>query len=446
MAWLGRRFDLLGESPGWELEFSNPMWTRRPWWFAFDDATPGEVTATVLSDLAHRLEYASGQACYPAPGWGGALAVLREGGWALGQRDGHDVLLAPDRLAALTRSLYDESAPTVLTGAADHGTWSVTFSPHAPAFLLHSAAAALLRPAVRPTDQVPAAHRERMSLEPLPPSPGPRSLVSPRYLAGPADRGPMPPRLSDLWHAAKPGQVVSPCGRARMETSPEGGLRVYANPHPLDINVAWRARFTPNTPSEITDAWLEHLTDSVAADIDLGTDFTYVQGGDMTLGEAVDPLTSAGWSAYSDATCLRLRAPGGYASASIPHGRAPHSPQTTIAEALASPLRWGASFDVTAPSGRWHAHLTSLTPPHLVRALITELADPAPLPRDAGRIPRQLLTSVRLAAASPPLSPAAAASRVRSLHTAPSPGTAPAAPRPTPQAADQSARRTAHTR
>ncbi|GLW58204.1 hypothetical protein [Kitasatospora phosalacinea] len=447
MAWLARRVDLLGDSPGWEVDFSNPTWTRDPWWFAFDDATPGEVTATVLPDLAHRPEHSPGEAFRPAPGWDGALALLREGGWALGQRDGHDVLLAPDRLAALTRSLHDEGAPTVLTGAAAHGTWKVTFSSHAPGFLLHSAAAALLRPAVRSPDQVPAAHRERMSLEPLPPSPGPRVLVSPRYLAGPGARGPQPPSPSALWHATEPGQVVSSCGRARVEASPEGGLRVYASPHPLDINSAWRARFTPNTPVEITDAWLEDfLTDSVAADLDLGTAGTFVRDADMMLGEAVEPLTSAGWSAYSDATCLRLLAPGGYASASIPHGRAPHHPSTTTAEALASPLRWGADFDVTAPTGRWHAHLTDHTPPHLVRALISELTDPAALPRDSDRIPRQLLTSVRLASIPPDLSPAAAASRVRSLHAGLPLHTDPSDPQRSPAPTDLSAGRAVRTR
>ncbi|MFD0561840.1 DUF317 domain-containing protein [Kitasatospora saccharophila] len=446
MAWLGRRFDFFGDSPGWEVAFSNPMWTREPWSVDFDDATPGEIPATVLSALAHRLEHSPGQAFHPAPGWEGALAVLREGGWALGQRDGHDVLLAPDRLAALTRSLHDEGAPTVLTSAAASGTWKVTFSPHAPGFLLHSAAAALLRPAVRSADQVPAAHRERMSVEPLPPLPGPRVLVSPRYLAGPGARRPQPPSPSALWRATGPGKVVSSCGRVRVEGKPEDGLLAWVRPHPLDFNAEWRASFTPNTPGEITDAWLDFLTDSVAADLDLGTEATFIQDADMTLGEAVEPLLSAGWSAYSDTTCLRLVAPGGYASASIPHGRAKDFPRTTTAEALASSLRWGADFAATGAPGRWHADLSGRTPTHLVRALAAAVADPDPLPRDSGRIPKQLLTSVRFAAASPELSPTAAASRVRSLHAAPPAHTAPTSPQRSPGPTDLSARRAARTR
>ncbi|MEV7122895.1 hypothetical protein [Kitasatospora griseola] len=419
MARLARRFD----SSGWAVDISDPTGTRDLWSVRFDDAAPGEITATVLSALAHRLEYAPWDAYYPAPGWEGALAVLREGEWTLGQRDGHDVLLAPDRLTAFTRSLHDESAPTVLTGAAAHGTWAVTFGPHTPAFLLHSAAAALLRPAVRSVAEVPDAHRERMAVEPLPPLPGPRALVSPRYLAGPATRGPLPPRPSDLWCFTEPGQVESSCGRARVVGSPEGGLRVIARPNRLDFNSEWTARFTPSMPFEITDAWLEHLTDSVAADIDLGTEYTFTSDEGMTLGEVVEPLTSAGWSAHSDATVLRLVAPGGYASASIPHGLG--FPRTTTADALAGRLRWGADFDATSASGHWNAHLSSSTPPHLVRALALVLIDPAPVPRDGDRIPRQLLGSVRLAAAAPELSPAAAASRIRGL-------TATAASNPTP--------------
>ncbi|MFJ4676901.1 hypothetical protein [Kitasatospora sp. NPDC088783] len=445
-AWLTRRFDFFGDSSGWEVDISDPTWTRVPWSVSFDDAAPGEITATVLSTLAHRLEYSPWDAYHPAPGWDGALAVLCEAGWALGQRDGHDVLLAPDRLAALTRPLHSDNPSTVLTGAASHGTWKVTFSSHAPAFLLHSAAAALLRPALRSAAEVPSAHQERMSLEPLPPSPGPRVLVSPRYLAGPAARGPLPPRPSGLWHAAESGQVVSSCGRARVTGSPEDGLRVSARPKPLDFNSEWRAHFTPSTPAEITDDWLDFLTDSVAADIDLGTAYTFSQEEDITLGEVVEPLTSAGWSAHSGATRLRLVAPGGYASASISHGRGLNFPQTTTAEALASRLQGGADFYVSGAPGRWQAHLSRLTPPYLVRALVSVLADPAPLLRDGDRIPRQLLTSVRLAATAPQLSSAAAASRVRSRRTAPAPGTAPADPRRTPPAADPPARRTTHTR
>ncbi|MFC9331725.1 DUF317 domain-containing protein [Kitasatospora sp. NPDC057015] len=400
----------------WEVTVPSPHQRGFRWTAAFDDHAPSEIAAGVLYTLAHGLEHWPQDLLYSAPGRDAALAVLHEGGWASQQRDGHQVLLAPDRLAALTHPLYGDDAPTVLTGAAQRGTWSVTFSPRTPATVLQVAAATLLRPAVRPADEVPTAHRVRMSTEPLPPMPGQRVLVSPRHLAAAESALTLLPPASALWHQYRPGQMESSCGRVRVKRTPGQGLRVSAGPDGPDHRLAWTAAFSNGTPAEVATTWLESLTDSVAADIDLGTGSTFAPGPGMTVGDAIEPLTCAGWITHTDDAVLHLVSPDGHASARITHGLL--NPATTSAQALAHTAHWGATLDVTgAPSHRWHASLSSLAPLHLVNALSLAATDPVPAARRSDRIPAQFLGAVRLETAESTLSPAALASRTRSTAT-----------------------------
>ncbi|MCX4758752.1 DUF317 domain-containing protein [Kitasatospora purpeofusca] len=152
----------------WDVTVPSRHWTRSGWTAAFDDHAPSEIAAAVLYALAHALQHQPQEVLYAMPGPDAALGVLVRAGWAPQHRDGHEVLLAPDRLGALTRPLGSEDAPTVLTGAAERGTWTVTFSSRTPAVLLQTAAATLLRPAVRPLDDLPTAHRLRVSADPAP--------------------------------------------------------------------------------------------------------------------------------------------------------------------------------------------------------------------------------------------------------------------------------------
>ncbi|MFD0259034.1 DUF317 domain-containing protein [Kitasatospora indigofera] len=391
---------------------------RSRWTATFDDHAPSEIAAAFLYTLAHGLEHTPLPLLYPAPGRDAALGVLRHAGWTFQQRDGHEVLLAPDRLAALTRPLASDDAPTVLTGAAEHGTWSAAFSSRTPAVLLQAATATLLRPAVRPLDDLPTTHQERILVEAVPSRPAHRALVSPRHLAGSADSAAPPlSNVSALWHRARRGRAESSCGRVRVEAGPDLGVLVTAGPDGPQHRLGWSAEFTSAVPPEITGAWLDSLTDSVAADIDLGTQATFTPGPGMSIGDAVEPLTAAGWITHTDDADLHLVSPDGHATARITHGLL--TPGTTTADACARTAHWGASIDVTgAPGHRWRAAVSPHTPLHLVRALTAAVADPAPVARSVDRIPAQFLSTVRLDAADASLSPAARASRSRSPATA----------------------------
>ncbi|MEV0188426.1 DUF317 domain-containing protein [Kitasatospora purpeofusca] len=397
----------------WDVTVPSRHWTRSGWKATFDDHAPSEIAAAVLYALAHALQHQPQEVLYAMPGQDAALGVLGRAGWAPQHRDGHEVLLAPDRLGALTRPLGSDDAPTVLTGAAERGTWTVTFSSRTPAVLLQTAAATLLRPAVRPLDDLPTAHRLRVSADPAPLWTAHRALVSPRRLAG-AGTGSAPlPAASALWHRTRPGRVESSCGRALVTTAPGQNLKASAGPQGPGHRLAWTAEFSDAVPSEITTAWLRDLTDSLTADIDLSTEATFVPGPGMSVGDAIEPLTAAGWIAHADDADLHLVAPDGHATARVTHGLL--TPATTVSDALAHTTHWGASIDVTgAPSSRWSITLSSLTPLHLVHAAARAATDPAPVVRNSDRIPSQYLGAVRVESADIALPATAQAARSRS--------------------------------
>ncbi|MFF2657349.1 DUF317 domain-containing protein [Kitasatospora sp. NPDC058032] len=419
----------------WEVTAPSPHWPRARWSAVFDDRAPAEITSSFLYALAHALEHEPQEVLYAPSGHDAALGVLRQGGWTSGQRDGHEVLLAPDRLAVLTRPLGTDDAPTVLTGTGEQGTWTVQFGDRTPALLLQAAAATLLRPAVRHVDEVPAAHRGRLSAQPVAQGTAHRALVSPRRLAGPGTGADLLPEASALWHRTRPGRLDSSCGRARIETPPGGGVRVSAGPDGPGQRLAWTAEFTGAVPPEIASAWLDSLTDSLAADIDLGTGASFGPGPGASIGDALRPLTSAGWNVHTDDADLHLVAPDGHTTARITHGLL--TPATTTDRALAHTAHWGASVDCAgAPGHRWRAAVSSLTPLHLVGALAVAVTDPAPVPRRLDRIPAQYRAVLRAEAAERPLSQAARATLARTavrpaarpavVSTAPAAGPTPA--------------------
>ncbi|GJF32620.1 hypothetical protein KNE206_53200 [Kitasatospora sp. NE20-6] len=427
----------LSRSPAtgrWEAAVPSTHAPALAWAIAFDDSTPREITAGVLYTLAHGLEHWPRLLVHHFPGRDAALGVLSSSGWAFQQRDGHQVLLAPDRLAALTRPLTDEGAFTVLTGAAERGTWNVTFSPRTPAVLLHSGAAALLRPALRTVAEVPAAHRGQMSLKPPERLLGGDVRLSPRYLAGPGISSVPSALPPPLWTSPRPGVVGSSCGRARVETGIRSVTRIAAGPEGPDHRLSWAAEFSAATPPEIVEDWLTHLSRSVAADIDQGTTRTFDPGTQTTCGEAIRPLQEAGWKLHTDDADLYLVSPDGHATAHLCHGLLARGVSST--EALAATAHWGMSVDVTgSPATRWHAHLTSLTPLHLAQALSETVAAPTPAVRTSDRVPARLRPALHTEPVITGLSPAARSARNRSPVTvspaAPAAGpTAVPAPRP----------------
>ncbi|MEU9074537.1 DUF317 domain-containing protein [Kitasatospora sp. NPDC048538] len=158
----------LARHPGtgrWRVTAPSPI-APAAWSIDFDDRTPSEITAAVLYTLAAYEENAPAAVLgSESSGHAAAFGILHGAGWPPQRRDGHQVALAPDRLAALARPLFGESADTVLTGAADTGTWNVVFSDRTPSVLLQSAATELLQPALRRPAELPVRHRDRMTLE-----------------------------------------------------------------------------------------------------------------------------------------------------------------------------------------------------------------------------------------------------------------------------------------
>ncbi|MGW2544720.1 DUF317 domain-containing protein [Kitasatospora sp. NPDC001574] len=421
----------------WEVTVPSPHLPGSRWSAVFGDRAPAEIASSFLHALAHALEHEPQEVLYAPPGRDAGIGVLRQGGWTSSETNDHDVLFAPDRLAVLTRPLTTD-APTVLTGPTELGTWTVTFSSRTPAPLLQTAAATLLRPALRPVDQVPAAHRGRLSVVPVLPGPAHRALVSPRRLAGPGTEAVPLPDISALWHRTGPQRVDSSCGRARIATPPGGGLRADAGPAGPGQRLAWHTEFTGAVPPEIATAWLDSLTDSLSADIDLGTDASVVPGPGTSIGEAIEPLTSAGWHLYTDDADLHLVARDGHTTARITHGLL--GPSTTTAQALAHTAHWGVRVDSAgSPGHRWHATASSLTPLHLVHALALAVTDPAPVLRHPDHLPARHRAVLRVVTADRPLSPAARATLDRPAASRTARATA------VPTAPDAGARHAAHT-
>ncbi|MEY9949588.1 DUF317 domain-containing protein [Kitasatospora sp. GAS1066B] len=406
------------------------------WSATFDEQAPSEITASVLYAFAYGLDQWPGLVLHGAKGQQAAFDVLRQAGWPTQSRDGHFAAMSPDRLASLSRPLDAWEKETVLSGSAGHGTWSITFSAQAPAILAERAAVAITRraPVLRGRGELPAAHLPHLTTSVAAEPPG-RGTVAPRYLAGPGAGE--PPRLitDQRWpnEPSRDGEAMtSPCGRLRVEYGrfPESWLvEAWPSPRrgPMDFR-GWRAAFSPSTPREIVEEFLDVVADSLAADADLGTDATVVAGPGMSLGETLEPLTAAGWHMRLDSGMLTLLSPDGHASAHIDQGHI--DPALGLNEILELERHFGMSIDMTgAPEHSWRAVLTGGTPLHLVRAATAAVANPAPVQRNTLDLPQQTRTAMAVTPPSPrpPARPAALAARVRTI---PAQSTSPVATAP----------------
>ncbi|MFE2722767.1 hypothetical protein [Kitasatospora sp. NPDC059327] len=138
------------------------------WSVGFCHQVPAEITRALLDEAATSVRYAPDLFTGTGRLAGHhARTALLAAGWSGHQRDGYELVAAPDRRAALTFPLEAPGSEVMLTGAADTGTWTVRFTATAPEPLLTAAALALLDPAVRRADQLPARHRNLLTTQPL---------------------------------------------------------------------------------------------------------------------------------------------------------------------------------------------------------------------------------------------------------------------------------------
>ncbi|MET8623699.1 hypothetical protein ABZW30_08075 [Kitasatospora sp. NPDC004669] len=393
-----------------------------PWSVSFDEQAPSEITASVLYAVAYGLDQWPGLVLYGEAGRQAAFDVLDRAGWSALTHDDHWVAVSPDRLASLAVPLAG-SKDSVLSGSAGHGTWSITFSPTAPAFLSQRAAVALTRtaPVLRHARDLPAAHLPHLTTTAAPEPPR-HGAVAPRYLAGRgADQ--RPPHLATERHWSHQrsddgGIMTSPCGRLMVQYGDRDTpwpLLVDASPgrrrSPLDYG-EWRAAFSPGTPHEIAEEFINAVADRLPAGTNHSAQVNTDSG--LTLGEAIAPLTAAGWHTRLDRGTIALLSPDGHASAHIDHGCGPvHG--LALAEILTQDRHFGASIDVSgAPAASWRAVLTGGAPVHLVQAMATAVANPRPVFRSALDLPSQFRSAATTATRHPER-PASLAARMRTI-------------------------------
>ncbi|MEU3573219.1 hypothetical protein AB0E96_33050 [Kitasatospora sp. NPDC036755] len=138
------------------------------WSIGFCHQVPAEITRALLDEAAAGTRHTPGFPTSTGRLVGHhARAALLAAGWSGHHRDGYELVSAPDRRAALTFPLEAPSSEVMLTGAADTGTWTIRFTPMAPEPLLTAAVRALLGPAVRRADQLPARHRNLLTTQPV---------------------------------------------------------------------------------------------------------------------------------------------------------------------------------------------------------------------------------------------------------------------------------------
>ncbi|MFF3088659.1 DUF317 domain-containing protein [Streptomyces nojiriensis] len=229
--------------------------------------------------------------------------------------------------------------------------------------------------------------------------------VTPRYLAGSAWIG--DPALQPLFelgwdrHHDEFGNlyVASPDRKVRLGFLPEGdddGLwRITAYRDPFAAP-AWGVCFNDMTPTELVTAFTTTLVAS------------YTQGPDAYLHtdvhengfEAVAPLLNGGWKVqHSGWDVVELQTADGLAGLEFFTGRLDEGKELTTLQA-----RW---YLWGGPKGpRWYATASTGTPVHLVTAITTALADPAPVPRWQSGILSSLRPHIQLTPIVPPPPPA----------------------------------------
>ncbi|MEY9961019.1 DUF317 domain-containing protein [Streptacidiphilus sp. MAP5-52] len=137
----------------------------------------------------------------------------------------------------------------------------------------------------------------------------------------------------------------------------------------------WTAFFSWETPWEILSAFHRAVAQTFANDQErIGR-----WDGSGPLESAFTPLLEAGWKQHTERGHTTCTSPDGLAVATLHFdGDSPPSPT----------FRW--EFAVTAGPVQWDAVLGLGTPMHLVQALFTAVADPAPVRRLRHELPVEL--------------------------------------------------------
>ncbi|MFE9801544.1 DUF317 domain-containing protein [Streptomyces goshikiensis] len=225
--------------------------------------------------------------------------------------------------------------------------------------------------------------------------------VTPRYLAGSIWTGDAALRpLFDLgWdrHNDEYGNlyVASPDRKVRLGFLPEGdddGLwRITAYRDPFAVP-AWGVCFNDMTPIEPVTAF----TTALAAAYTHGPDAYLHLDERQDRFDAVVPLMKGGWKLQHPRWgVVELQSADGLAGLEYTTGRLDEAKELTTLEA-----RW---YMWGGPKGpRWYATASTATPVHLVTAITTALADPAPVPRWQSGILSSLRPHIQLTPVVPP--------------------------------------------
>ncbi|MCG6497055.1 hypothetical protein [Kitasatospora sp. A2-31] len=182
------------------------------WSVGFCHQVPAEITRALLNEAATGIRHAPDLFAGTGRLVGQhARAALLAAGWSGHQRDGYELVSAPDRHAALSFPLDAPGSEVMLTGAAEKGTWTVRFGATAPEPLLTAATAALLAPVVRLAGQLPARHRDLLTTQTLaerPPRTGRFGAARARSTAARPVSAPLP--LSDRPRTGSSASVPAP--------------------------------------------------------------------------------------------------------------------------------------------------------------------------------------------------------------------------------------------
>ncbi|MGW1194483.1 DUF317 domain-containing protein [Streptomyces sp. NPDC002536] len=233
-------------------------------------------------------------------------------------------------------------------------------------------------------------------------------FVSPRYLAGSTFTGdPALEPLLDLgWEMRdnEDGNVYlsSPDRKVRLGYLPEGdddGLwrisaytDAFAQPH-------WGVCFNDMAPTEFVTAFTTALAEAYADGPDAYLTGPGPADSEASAFNAVVPLINRGWQLQHPRWgVMELKSADGMAGLEYTTGKLDHERELTTLEA-----RW---YMWGGPAGpRWYATASSNTPVHLVTAITTAVADPAPLPRWKDGMLRSLREAAQLTPVTPPPPP-----------------------------------------
>ncbi|MFB4193362.1 DUF317 domain-containing protein [Streptomyces carpaticus] len=258
--------------------------------------------------------------------------------------------------------------------------------------------------------------------------------VSPRYLAGSTYTGDtaLQPLFDQGWEVRDDElgnvYVTAPDFTVRVGFLPEGEdndlwkITAYRDPFG---GPHWAATFGAQTPTEV----VEGFTTALAAAHARG-DQSHLYDHSMKLEDALKPLVEAGWKHEFSQGVTRFTTPDTFAS--VAHTRVPIYKDDWLTMQGGPPDFY--SF--------WDATYTRETPKTLIAGATKALADPSPVIRSAGGIPRTMWPHLTATLIEPPAheSPRSQAARARSsnpapkiaepLQTAPAQSTAPAPPSP----------------